>query len=453
MNAVVQISKSVPDHMNSSIAFDLLNEIAATSSKNTKQELVGAALKSNTMFRHLVTMTLDPFVSFGIKKLPKIPEGGQNLIGRAALTLLEDLKARRLTGNAAKDAIVARLSVLEPKSRELMVRVLTKNLKAGFSESTVNKAAPGTIYTFKVQLSEKLAEYADWVDSQISTDNPWWAELKEDGVRGVAHADRNSTGEFFSREGKPLNASDELRAEVVELQKLMAERIGKTCVLDGEISSIKGIFNDVVGDVHKKSVGDTMMLKWIDWLTCEEFEAKAGTMIYIERRKIMEEVMAEHGGRFPRIKLIQRWPVTSVREANDLAEKLIANKEEGIILKKPDGLWRAKRTTDWLKVKDINTIDLVVKRLEYGEAGKQFEHIMGAAICDMVTPQGTTIEVSIGGGWSIQQRTDYMADPSLIVGHLIEVEFHEYTKDGSLRHPRFKRDRTGDKPATDGQGC
>lgn len=447
MNTLATVTTS------SAFAFDLLVEIGATASKNEKMKLVSDAIATSPVFKQLVCKALDPFTTFGIKKVPKHTTDGKNEMNTGHYALLGQLARRELTGNAAINAVSSALSDLEPKSRELFIRVMTKNLKASFSAETVNKAYPGMIYTFKVQLSEKLSEFADWVDSQIGIDDPWWAELKEDGVRGVAHQVRNPAGNFFSREGKPLNASDELLSEVVEFFKLASEVLDQSVVLDGEISSIKGVFNDVVGDVHKKSVGDTVMLKLIDMIPCTDFEDKICRIPYVKRRATLEKLIEQHGHKFPRIKLIDRWPVHSVREAFDLAEKLISEGEEGIILKNPNGFWTAKRTRDWLKVKDINTIDLVVKRLEPGEKGKQFEHIMGAAICDMVTPQGTTIEVSIGGGWSIEQREDYWANPELIVGHLIEVEFHEYTKDGSLRHSRFKRIRTGDKPIEDGQGC
>lgn len=447
MNTLTTVATS------SAYAFDLLTEIEATASKNEKLRLVGDAIATSVVFRTLICQALDPFTTFGMKKVPKHTTDGTSEIKTAHYDVLGKLARRELTGNAAINAVSEVLSDLEPKSRELFIRVLTKNLKAGFSAETVNKSFPDMIYTFKVQLSEKLSEHADWVDEQISVDNPWFAELKEDGVRGIAHQIRNPAGNFFSREGKPLNASDELLDEVVEFFRLASEQLGVPVVLDGEISSIKGIFNDVVGDVHKKSVGDTVMLKLIDLIPCADFENKVCHTPYTKRREFLESFMELNGHLFPRIKLIKRWEVTSVAQAFELAEKLISEGEEGIILKNPNGFWQSKRTKDWLKVKDINTVDLVVKRLEPGEKGKQFEHIMGAAICDLVTPQGTTIEVSIGGGWSVGQREDYWVNPELIVGQLIEIEYHELTKDGSLRHPRFKRIRTGDKPIEDGQGC
>ncbi|WP_240074277.1 hypothetical protein [Cupriavidus taiwanensis] len=47
------------------------------------------------------------------------------------------------------------MSLLDPDSAELLWRIISKDLRAGFSESTVNKAIPGLIVTFDCQLTER----------------------------------------------------------------------------------------------------------------------------------------------------------------------------------------------------------------------------------------------------------------------------------------------------------
>ncbi|MDK9739291.1 hypothetical protein KI655_18510 [Vibrio sp. D404a] len=127
-------------------------------------------------------------------------------------------------------------------------------------------------------------------------------------------------------------------------------------------------------------------------------------------------------------------------------------------------------------MKGLIDVDLVVKDLVPGEEGKEFEHLMGAAICDYKNSKGNVVEVRIGGGWSIEQRAQHWAnyhdepvtyttkkdnqvfehtvEPNghELVGKVIQVHAHEETKDGSLRHPRFVSERD-DKSPEDGQGC
>jgi len=439
----------------SETVFDWLEQIASTSSKNAKEELLRQHLE-NDAFRILIKQAIDPFVTFGVKKLPKAEPTGGELFDNRTLALLIDLKSRKLTGNAAQSAIKEELTRLQPKSAELLTRILKKSLKAGFTASTANKARPGLIYVFKCQLSHKLTDYEHQVTA--SEQEPWFAEMKEDGVRGFALQHQNPDGEFFSRSGKPLNASEELKQEVRFFYSMWAEHWGTKAgvVIDGELVASEGLFNDVVGDVHRKSVGDTMALKVIDLIPSDEFDKGQSEKAYTERREMLEQFLLLYKDKFPRISIIERWPVTSVSAAFELAHELIDQGHEGIILKDPNGRWANKRTSAWLKVKDINTADLVVTSVAPGEEGKEFEHCMGSAFVnfDSVDKDGNpvTVEVSVGGGWKLSEREHYWQHPGDLIGQLIEVEYHMLTPDGSMRHPRFKQIRT-DKPIEDGQGC
>ena len=61
------------------------------------------------------------------------------------------------------------------------------------------------------------------------------------------------------------------------------------------------------------------------------------------------------------------------------------------------------------------------------------------------------VEVRVGSGLSDNDRVDFWGRREQIRGDLMEVEYHEVTPDGSLRHPRFARFRD-DKPHSDGPG-
>ena len=84
-----------------------------------------------------------------------------------------------------------------------------------------------------------------------------------------------------------------------------------------------------------------------------------------------------------------------------------------------------------MKIKAEETLDLYVTGWEPG-TGK-YEGMIGALI---VNHKG--VPVNVGSGLSDTLRQE---DPAEIVGRMIEVEYHEVTPDGSLRHPRFKRFR------------
>jgi len=118
---------------------------------------------------------------------------------------------------------------------------------------------------------------------------------------------------------------------------------------------------------------------------------------------------------------------------------------EGLIVKIPDAAYAKKKSFDWLKVKTQETEDLRIINAFSGEPHTKYVHCLGGLI---VERQG--VQVRVGGGFSDHERETiwqlYLTDKQnpdnhALIGRLIEVEFHEVTPDGSLRHPRFVRFR------------
>ena len=107
---------------------------------------------------------------------------------------------------------------------------------------------------------------------------------------------------------------------------------------------------------------------------------------------------------------------------------------EGIMLKL-NGPYVRKRTTDMLKVKEFDTMDLRVIRVNPG-TGKH-EGRLGSVTVDF---EGN--EVDVGSGFDDSTREQFWNDPNLIIDKVIEVQYFEVTqnKDGkpSLRFPIYK---------------
>ena len=127
-------------------------------------------------------------------------------------------------------------------------------------------------------------------------------------------------------------------------------------------------------------------------------------------------------------------------------DELVAAGEEGLIIKPLDGIYENKRSYSWLKIKDKVTVDLLITGIEPGSDDSKREGLLGAFIVDF---EGRTDRV--GSGITDDMLMSVEETKAAYVGRMIEVEYHQKTPDGSMRHARFKRFRD-DKPVEDGVG-
>ncbi|MCY6986999.1 DNA ligase, partial [Acinetobacter baumannii] len=122
--------------MNSDQLLEALNQIASESSKNEKLALLMDFEAEKGLFREVLRLAYDPFIVFGI--LPKAEDAGTGELmfdEVDTLEFLSKLNNRELTGNAAREALRSQLAQLSEKSGELLIRILRKDLRAGFSDA------------------------------------------------------------------------------------------------------------------------------------------------------------------------------------------------------------------------------------------------------------------------------------------------------------------------------
>ena len=136
--------------MNSTETLNVLDMIAADSSKNGKLDLVKKYSTDET-FRKVLGLAYNPFNIYGIlptKDDEAIPSGLVQFEEAGTFEFLDKLIKRELTGNAARDALVGQLANLDTESGRLLIRILRKDLRAGFGDSTINKAIKDYIPVF-----------------------------------------------------------------------------------------------------------------------------------------------------------------------------------------------------------------------------------------------------------------------------------------------------------------
>jgi len=411
------------------LAFEVMEN---NTSRLAKLATLNAHAK-NPVFRELLVRAYNPFVVYHIKKLPDWTEepGRSKILNYTLfLELLNDLAQRRITGNAALARVSYILSGMTSREIKWYSRVLVKDLNIGIQAKTINEAIPGLVPVFNVMLAQPFKSFPSWFVLQP----------KFDGMRIIADT---TTGELFSRKGKPVEGFDDLSRE-------LREKFPDGYFLDGEIlAGAKGekieTFNEIMKQAFRKSSGKKGLLFAFDLLKERDFREESSRDTFLSRHKTLEDMLLD-------IKAQWIQPVFTSGEINtmmpDYEDKFnifytsaLRKGYEGLIMKDLNSPYEFKRTYSWQKVKPEKTFDLMVIGIEPGNPGTKYENQVGRLVCDY-----KGIEVRVGSGLTDFQRSDWWEHPEEVVGKTVEVIAQETTtnKKGteSLRFPRFKMLRT-----------
>ncbi len=223
---------------------------------------------------------------------------------------------------------------------------------------------------------------------------------KLDGMRAIW-----TGSELLSRQGKPINASENLKQE-----------LPKGVMLDGELFLGRGRFQECMSIVKKKSPDSRWNNIIYNVFDCQS--AEGGIMQRLEHAK--KYVSGQY------IKILPHDVCNGREHLFDLLSEIENYNGEGLMLRQPDAPYVSGRTKYLLKVKSIQDDDAIVEGYETGK-GKHANK-MGALIC--TTKEGKTIKVGTG-------FTDTQRETPPPIGSIIVYKYFEITKDGNPRFPSF----------------
>ena len=468
--------------MNASQTLAQIEKIAAEGSRNAKQELLKELLDTD-MGKFVVKWAYDPFVTYGLKPI----KAGSNFTTKTEFTisgvepLLHKLSQRELTGNAASDVVRVAFEASTDDGAELLFRILNKDLRCGIAESSIQTVMPSLIPVFAVMRAHHYEEkrIKSW---------PQVIEPKLDGYR-FTFLCREGSGGFFTRSGKRASAAehlvepmiqaaltalqeDNIRGELASTLSTKPGHLGSYArsnlnfMVDGEIT-VNDDFAEMGALRRKSETAKDALFNAFDIMSYSDFDATGSVgKPYLERRKLVEQFVSHADSKI--VTKTPRYLVNSHEEIHDYYEKFRARGLEGAMVKNPDGLYDKKKSYGWLKLKAEETEDLYIVGFYNGEDNKEFADTTGGII---VNRDG--VEVRIGGGlskslrdelWEIWRKDAKLLGvnakvgfkpgysvsfkelqkldlPFELLGRMVEVEYHEVTPDGSLRHPRFIRFR------------
>jgi DNA ligase 1 len=308
---------------------------------------------------------------------------------------------------------------------QFLLDVATKSLKIGIDSKTLNKVWGDVIQKFQVMLAKKYEEHSHKVDNMIVT-------LKLDGMRCI-FLKENGIITAYSREGKVINGLIEFENDFKELPD--------NTMYDGELIA-KRLENEEVSDQFRRTIklartdGDKFGLEYycFDWMPIEEFKSGKSKLKCFDRKGCLSSELNTKD-----YKLIKNLPFLYVGSDKDKIPELLAQVEsqklEGLMVNNTDSYYECKRSDALLKVKTMQTVDLLCTGLEKGEG--RLSDVLGKIKVDY---RGH--EVLVGSGFSDNDRKYFIENQNEIVGRVVEISFFEESsnQDGgiSLRFPVFK---------------
>jgi len=424
----------------------IIQELESDNSRLAKEAIIlREAEANNTELFEGLRLCYDPMITFGVKKVPTHggPDG-QGLPWDAFKELALGLSRRDFTGHAARDAIDLALSAAtKDQWNGWYRRILIKDMRAGFSETTVNKmVAKADKKDYTVPLFECMLAH-DGAKHEKKITGKKLLEPKLDGVRVITVINAtNKTAVMYSRNGKILENFTHITNAIEEHIELFE----RSLILDGEM--VSSSFQALMKQVHRKSdvKSEDARLMLFDILPVSEFQRGESAMGQRRRSNLLRSMQAV----FEKIGSIDVIPQLEVNLDEYVGELQFKqyNKDaiesgfEGIMIKDIDAPYECKRSASWLKMKPFIEVSLAVTEVEEGTGRNEGK--LGALVCEG-EDDGHQIRVNVGSGFSDSNRDEFWGDRKGVVGQIVEVRADAITQnqDGtySLRFPRFLRFR------------
>jgi|LakMenEpi03Aug12_release.lakeMendotaPanAssembly.Ray.scaffolds.fasta_scaffold00486_58 DNA ligase-1 len=420
-----------------------LNEIASVPGKKDKEALVKKHLENTPDFEKVVVLMLNPFKRFYIKNFEPATDAPSTWNSDDAYFIFDELAKRNVSGNEARYACGRLVAAGFPA--DLMIRILNKDPKAGFGESTVNKAKKGIIPDFPYMRCAlpKDAKFStwDWKKGVISQE-------KADGMYCTIN---KSTGDIamMSRSGKPFDTDS--FPGIVEAAKKMLNDNTQT---QGELLVI-----NAAGEVQPREIGNGMLNKiaqggvWPDgfspiyhaWdqIPLSEVKTKVKYNVgYLARLTALEAQLGEHS---QAIAVIDTRVVHNMDEAKAHYREMLEAGKEGTILSEPNAPWVDSTSKFKIKFKLTATCELVITGWRPGK--NKNKDLFGSLICES---SDGLLEVAVSG-FTDSHRKEIFESIDSYIGTIMSVDSNmimEPSRGGkkwSLFLPRFaefRKDKT-----------
>ncbi|QDH49083.1 DNA ligase [Pantoea phage Phynn] len=396
---------------------EILNELATTTSITDKREILERN-RGNELLREVFRITYTKQVMFYVKQFPTefdVYRGLPHDLSWAISELMDNLATRKLTGHAARDHLRFVTSNVKPEDREVLRRIINRDLECGTSTSLANKTWPKLIPEQPQCLATAFS-----LKAVARIKYPAISQLKADGARCMTDLIRDTEPRKATRAGNEYTGLIDLDESLRKLGKLL----GGDYVLDGELvyrpkggftppaapaapevanfgkdlsflfgeddepeiiqaAAIEDVLTpeqEAVADA-KREEGNGIVNKSLQGTISQQeqagiiyqvwdlipYEIYYGTKEdqknqdpavtgYHKRLEMLREAIKD----YPNIEIVRTITVNNFDEAKADYNQYRLQGMEGSILKNADFVWRDSRVPDQVKIKNKTPIDLKI---------------------------------------------------------------------------------------------
>lgn len=415
--------------------FSLKRALMATTSTNEKLDILRGYANDYDVCR-LLEYTYNSQIKFGVSSAKAIEYGKKSLFAGDIYDVLTSLVERKVTGNNALALCNAYASALDAPLREVFWNIIDKDLEVGINEKSLYKVINRTLgdITFGVALANPIDKVKKDVFSMKGM--TWFASRKLDGVRCITIKQGNDV-HFYSRQCKEFTTLNKLKDVLLQ--------IDGDFVLDGECCIYENGMEDftaIVSQIKRKDFTiEHPMYMVFDMLTIDELFEREESPIFYHRIRRVKDFFKDNADLLANnFTVVEQTICESKEELVKLKEEAAEKGWEGVMLR-ADVSWEGKRTNNLLKVKAFSDTELKITGYELGDMRfkENSKEVTLTNILTNILVDYKGYQLSVGSGFSKQQRIDYAKNPMALVGNTVKVKYFQESKnkDGglSLRFP------------------
>jgi len=395
---------------------ETLKALAATDSSNEKKRILKET--RSELLAKVFNAAYNHFITYGVHKLDTSDVKHVQHIDATEwfaryFVLLAQLSSRLVTGNAAKEAILELMNESTEEYGELLMNTLKKDLRIGAGTRVINSVYPGL-------LPDDFCMSAMKYDPK-RVSFPVYVDTKLDGIRCITVREGVEL-KLYSRNMKEFRNYPTIAEEL--------KKLNLDVRFDGEITM--GHFQNLMRTLSRKEDGIELAKDAVYNI----FDVMDTTKTFRERLASLDDIKK----RIDQLELTHLRIVTH-RYADDENElkafytSQLEAGQEGIMVKDLGAMYEFKRSYSWMKMKPCNDIDIRIVSVQEG-LGK-YTNMLGAFICEL--PNANIVQV--GSGLTEVERQEFWKNKDTLIGRMIEVKYQEFTLEGTLRFPVFKRFR------------